>query len=197
MRVRNSLGSKFSGTIGKDTVAVEGPTTNYLREYVVPHDPKSERQLEQRSRLRQAVEAWQRMSFVQQAFYRHLDSPRIGYHVFLGRAVDALVAGQPIETPAELTWAVEGGPVEKGRLLVRRRGSTLVMAPLNRPTVEVAITPSDGPYALVLTKGFQEEEVLTLPRAAVPGTPPVLESATLGIRLVPKIADATPPAAPS
>ncbi len=122
MRVRNSLGSVFSGTIGKDTVAVQGPTTNYIRKYVVPHDPKSPRQLEQRERFRRAMAAWRDMSVVQQAFYTHLEKPRIGYHVFLGRANDALVAGQPIETPVPMAWTVEGGPVERGGLRRRRPG---------------------------------------------------------------------------
>ena len=185
MKIWNIMGTEFSGTIGKDTVAVQGRTTNYIRKYVVPHDPKSERQLEQRERFRRAMAAWRAMSFVQQAFYTHLEKPRIGYHVFLGRANDALVASEPIETPVRMAWTVEGGPVERGRLLVRRHKTTL-FEPALAATVEVAFTPSDAPYTLVLVKGFQEDEVLTLARAAVTDPPPILESATLGIKLVPK-----------
>ncbi len=188
MKIRNAMGSTFSGTIGKDTVAVEGPTANYLREYVVPHDPKSERQLEQRGRFRRAMAAWKAMSLVQQAFYAHLEKPRTGYHVFLGRANDALVAGHPIETPVRMAWTLEGGPVEKGWLLVRRGRIVLFEPKLAGPTVEVALTPSDAPYTFVLVKAAQEDEVLTLTRDAVTGAPPILESATLGIKLVSKAA---------
>jgi hypothetical protein len=200
MKIRNVMGTKFSGTIGKDTVAVEGPTTDYLRAYAVPTDPKSERQLEQRDRHRQAVAAWRAMSLVQQAFYRHLDRPRIGYHVFLGRALTALVHGEPIETPVPMAWSPEGGArIEHARLLVRRHKTMLFEPSMAAPTVKVALTPSDAPYVLVLVKGFQEDEVLTLSRAAVSDPPPVLDSATLGIKLVPKAASdgTTPRIAPS
>ncbi len=185
MRVRNIFGNRYSGTLGDNLVAVEGRTMNYLRKYAKPSNPNSERQQVQRNRFARSLAVWQGLSPAQKELYNGIESRRRGYDVFMSRAILALVRGEPIEVPRRMSWTPEGGPIEGASLVVRRRNALLFDEPL-RETVEVAVTPSDAPYVLVLTKGSEEDEVLTLIRAAVTESPPIVESARLGVRLVPK-----------
>jgi hypothetical protein len=198
MKVRNILGNRYSGTIGKDLVAVEGPTTSYLRAYRKPSNPNSELQQVQRGHHRKAVAMWRDLGIAQQAFYRKLEPPRVGYHVFMGRAMDALVQGKAPEVPVRMRYSTEDGQgIDHAWLVVRGRGRLLFELRLTRLPVEIALTDSDAPYTIVLCRGFREERVTTLDHVSPETIPPVLESPTLGIRLVaaspPR--SASPPAA--
>jgi len=61
MKVFNVFGNRYSGTLGKSFVAVRSRYGNYLRERVIPNDPRSEAQTEQRGRIPLANEAWSRL----------------------------------------------------------------------------------------------------------------------------------------
>jgi len=186
------MGTQFSGTIGKDTVAVEGRTTSYIRKYAKPTNRNSPRQQEQRGRHRQSVAAWRGMSSVQQAFYRHLDSPRAGYHVFMSRAINSLVEGKAIETPLELAWTTpDGTRIEDASLIVRRHSVKLFDVPL-AGTIKIALTVSDTPFEVAIRRKFAEDIVLAADRQDIGSPPPILLSGRFGICLIPKAA--TPPA---
>ncbi len=187
MKIRNSMGTQLSGTIGKDTVAVEGKTTSYIRKYAKPTNRNSPRQQEQRGRHRQSVAAWRGMSSVQQAFYRHLDSPRAGYHVFMSRAINSLVEGKGIETPLELAWTTpDGTRIEDASLIVRRHAVKLFDVPL-AGTIKIALTVSDAPFEIAIRRRFEEDFVLAVDRQDVSAPAPFLHSVRLGILLVPEI----------
>ena len=63
------MGNKYSGTIGKKETAVIRKDQNFLRTYVIPNDPKTAKQINQRKKYARAVELWQQMSKVEKALY--------------------------------------------------------------------------------------------------------------------------------
>jgi len=115
--------------------------------------------------------------------------------VFLDRTLTSLVQGETLELPVRFAWQTEDGTrIDLASLAVRRHDVLLFDAPL-AGTIEVALTPSDAPYAFAIRKQLQEDVVLAVETVSAADPPPVLESARLGIRLVPMRA-APPDAAP-
>src|SRR6266511_2364608 len=90
MKVRNIFGSEFRGAIGKDMVASSWKGHDYLREYVVPHDPKTALQLQHRKIWRQAVAAWHALSDAERKAYDKKAKGMTGFNLFVGRKVREL-----------------------------------------------------------------------------------------------------------
>ena len=99
-KITNIFGTKFRGRIGKDMVATSWKGHEYLRTYVVPHDPKTENQLAQRGLLAKAVEAWRELSKPQKRFFNALARGMSGYNLFIRRYMKATVDGREMELPA-------------------------------------------------------------------------------------------------
>ncbi len=157
----------------------------YIREYTVPGGEPTDRQLEQRTVFAKAAQAWGALSALQQAFYDRIADGMTGYNVFMGRASQAIRAGREPETPIVLRYVTEDGkPVPDADLIVRQRSRNVWIDGLKDATGEIALTPSDAPYVFLLRKGTQEDEVLKVKDLLETDVPAVLESETLGIRLV-------------
>jgi hypothetical protein len=183
MKYRNSLGTKFSGALGKDVVAASWKGQDYFREYAAPANPKSDLQVEHRTIFIQAVEAWKGFSVPQQKFYARIADGMTGYNVYVGRHIRAVRNGVEPEVPQTLAWTTQDGqPLAGAWLIVRAKGKALFVDSLKDASAEVALTPSDGPYEIVLRKRTMEDVVLTVSDLAA--IPDVLESELLGITLV-------------
>ena len=76
MKLWNKFGTEFRGTLGKDMVASSWKGHDYLRAYVVPHDPKTELQLQHRAIWRQAVAAWHALTDAEAVLERATDFMR-------------------------------------------------------------------------------------------------------------------------
>ena len=87
MKVRNIFGNKYRGTIGKETVASSWKGHDYVREYVVPHDPKSEAQLRHRAIWQEAVAAWQALPEAEKRALDREAKGMTGFNLFVGRYV--------------------------------------------------------------------------------------------------------------
>jgi len=87
MKVWNIFGSKFSGTLGKEIVASSWKGKKYLREYVVPEDPKTVLQLEHRQIWREAVAAWRALPDEERAACDREAKGMTGFNLFVGRYV--------------------------------------------------------------------------------------------------------------
>lgn len=87
MKVRNIFGSEFRGAIGKNLVASSWKGHDYLRAYVVPRDPKSELQLEQRGLLREAVAAWRDLSASEKKACNREAKGMSGFNLFVSRYI--------------------------------------------------------------------------------------------------------------
>jgi hypothetical protein len=184
-KIRNIFGTKFSGALGKEMVASSWKGHEYIREYSVPSGEPSDRQLEQRAVFAQSAQAWQALSPKQQQFYDRIADGMTGYNVFMGRAAQAIRAGHEPETPIVLRYVTEDGQPVPGADLIVRQGSRQVWVDdLKDAKGEVALTPSDAPYVFLLRKGTQEDEVLRVKDLLETDVPAVLESESLGIRLV-------------
>jgi len=85
MKVKNSMGNQYSGTIGKKVTAVERKGENFLRNYVIPHDPKTPAQMNQRNKFTEANEAWKALSPEEKEIYneRAKNMKMYGYHLFV------------------------------------------------------------------------------------------------------------------
>lgn len=189
MKIRNVFGTKFSGALGKDMIAASWHGHDYLRAYRAPRDDPSPRQKENRATYGKAVGAWNSLCDRQQELYRRLAEGMSGYNLFVQRYVLAVNAGQEPEVPVPLTYVTaDGRPVVGGDLVVRTRDRTLFTDGLEDGRGEVALTRADAPYTFVLRKGTQEEAVRTIDDLLETDVPAVLESETLGIRLVQDVA---------
>ena len=69
MKVRNILGNRYRGQIGKDTIASSWKGRNYVKAYAVPRNPRTERQQANRARFGGAKEAWRALSEEARAEY--------------------------------------------------------------------------------------------------------------------------------
>ena len=85
MKVKNSMGNQYSGTIGKKETAVIRNGQNFLRTYVIPNDPKTPKQMEQRRKYTRAVEAWKELSDSEKQVYnnRAKNLNMSGYNLFI------------------------------------------------------------------------------------------------------------------
>jgi hypothetical protein len=87
MKVWNIFGSKFRGTLGKELVASSWKGKEYLREYVVPRDPKTILQLEHRQIWREAVAAWHALPDEERRSFDREAKGMTGFNLFVGRYV--------------------------------------------------------------------------------------------------------------
>ena len=62
MRIRNVFGTKFSGALGKDMVAVAWNGHEYIRAYAVPTGEPSKLQRGQRDAFKEALTLWRSLS---------------------------------------------------------------------------------------------------------------------------------------
>jgi hypothetical protein len=193
-KITNIFGTKFRGRIGKDMVATSWKGHEYLRTYVVPHDPKTEDQLAQRGLLGKAVEAWRELSKPQTRFFNALAHGMSGYNLFIRRHIRAAVDGRELELPAVMRWRTEGGQrMKDARLVVAHDGRHVFNDDLGDGVIEIALTRSDAPYSFELRKGHQEEVVKVFENELQVDLLAVLESEALGIKLVPDTPDPKAP----
>ena len=184
-KISNIFGTTFSGRVGKKMVAGSWKGHEYIRPYVKPSNPRTESQMEQRNLFSQATKAWGQLTPRQQEFYNRIADGMTGYNVFVKRHIEAQQNDMVPEIPIVMRWkTADGQPVEHGKLLVSQGNRPLFNDSLKDAKGEVALTPSDVPYTFVLKKGTQEENVLTIRDLGETDVPMVLESKTLGIKLV-------------
>lgn len=185
MRIKNIIGNVYRGAIGKSVIASSWRGKDYIKAYAVPANPRSEAQTKVRTAFKEALEAWRYLSPRQKEFYNKIAEDMSGYNVFVGRYIKAVNDGQEPEFPIEMQWTTEGSiSVDRGWLIVRRHSSEIFVDSLKDARGEVALTPSDAPYAFVLKKGTREDEVLTIDDLLETDVPMALESKTLGIKLI-------------
>jgi len=184
-RISNIFGTTFSGRIGKKMVAASWKGHEYVRTYVKPPNPNTENQREARGMFAKAVKAWQVLSDTQHQLYDRIANGMSGFNLFISRYIMAVQDGEEPETPMQMTWVTaDGQPVKIGKLVVLAGERRVFDVSLKKGRVEVALTPSDSPYTFVLRRGTAEEAVLKVRDLLETGAPKVLESETLGIRLV-------------
>jgi len=177
MRIRNSFGTEFSGTIGHEMIASSWKGHAYVKRYAVPRNPRTELQVRQRTVFADSVRAWHALSDPQKQLYRRLADGMTGFNLFVSRYVDAAWNGREPEVPVRLEVRTpDGGPIPDGSLIVRRGGQTLVHASLERGRAEIALTASDAPYTFVPRRGANEETVGTIQRVRGPAVPVVVRT---------------------
>jgi hypothetical protein len=93
MKIRNVLGNRYSGQIGKSTIASSWKGREYVKAYVVPRNPRTERQQEHRKKFGCAKEAWRQLTDEARAEYERRAQPQriSGWNLF----VREHVAGRP------------------------------------------------------------------------------------------------------
>lgn len=167
----------------------------YIKEYSAPGGEPSDRQLEHRAIFAKATQAWQTLSLRQQEFYDHMADGMTGYNLFVGRATQAIKAGQEPEVPLPLEYVTaDGQPVPNGDLIVRQAARDVFVDDLKDGKGEIALTASDAPYTFLLRKDGKEDIVAKVKDLLETDVPLVLDSPTLGIRLV--LSAPEPPIAP-
>jgi len=106
MRISNTMGNRYSGTMGKETVASSWKGIHYLREYTIPADPKTGPQLRHRALFARAVEAWHALDTRQKEVYDRAAVGMTGYNLFIR---DYIEAGRNGREP-EIAHAAVGAP---------------------------------------------------------------------------------------
>lgn len=185
MKIRNIFGNKYRGTLGHEMIAATWKGHDYIRSYAKPAVDPSRLQLAYRDIFSKAVKIWNCLTPRQKALYNGLAEGMTGYDLFCGRAVEAMGAGNEPEVPIPLVYRTEGGtPVPDGWLVVQHHGKPLFVDGLQDGLGEIALTPSDAPYVILIRKGTREEAVTTIEELLDTDVPLTLESEALGIRLV-------------
>jgi len=185
MKYRNVLGNEFRGQIGKALVASSWKGRGYVKEYVVPRDPKTELQEQHRGFWSAAGPAWRALRPSQQAFYKGLAVDMTGYNLFLQRHVRSLREGTTPEVPVVLAWSTaDGRPVRAGWLVVRKDGREVFVESLERGSGEIALSAADAPYALAIRKGGLGDAVGSLETIPVAGDQRVVASEPLCVSVV-------------
>lgn len=115
MKIRNIFGTRFSGRLGKDFVASSWKGKEYMREYVVPEDPKTPLQLEHRQIWREAVAAWHALPDGEREKYERKAVGMTGFNVFVGRYVRGRRAGKIPPPSPPGTHKTLGGKSSKSR----------------------------------------------------------------------------------
>jgi hypothetical protein len=64
------MGNTYSGTLDNSVTAVNRDGSNFLRTYVLPHDPRTPKQMKQRRKYTEANEVWKAFSEQEKGEYR-------------------------------------------------------------------------------------------------------------------------------
>jgi hypothetical protein len=178
MKMKNSFGTKFSGTIDKMT-AVNRNGVNFLRKHVIPHNPRSPVQQRNRNHFAEGVETWRSLSESQRRFYNGIAKRTSGYNLFLSKWMGFHTRGEEPTVPLVLA----GTPLEgdDGWFILRRGKTSLFECPLT-DAFEIALTVEDAPYDFVLRLGGVED-VITIENVSSLGPPLTLEGLGLKVRL--------------
>lgn len=83
MRIRNLLGNRYRGQLGKDMIASSWKGKPYMKAYAVPENPRTERQQENRRRFGSAKEAWRRLTDAERAAYERRADGMSGWNLFV------------------------------------------------------------------------------------------------------------------
>ena len=89
MKVRNTMGNEYSGTIGKSLTICTRYGRQYIRKWTKPRDPKTIFQLDQRKKFAEANEAWKALSYDERQVYneRAMGMNMNGYCLFVSEFV--------------------------------------------------------------------------------------------------------------
>jgi len=182
MKIRNSFGTQFSGTIGKDMIASSWRGREYIKEYVRPTDPKTELQLKHRAVVAEAVKAWKGILGVERQFYEAIDETLPAYHTFIRRYVKAVSAGNKPTELVTIDWKLAGEEqIENGYLIVQRGSARLFTLPLSEGGGCFALGNSDAPYSLHVRRGTEESDPLGINRPVEANMPPMFKVAPLRV----------------
>ena len=178
MKMKNSFGTKFSGTIDKMT-AVNRNGVNFLRMHVVPRNPKSPLQQRNRNHFAEGVETWRSLRESQRRFYNGIAKRTSGYNLFLSKWMESHTRGEEPTIPLILAGTPPEG--DEGLFILRQGRTSLFECPLT-DVFEIALTVEDAPYDFVLRLGGTEE-VITIENVSALGPPVTLEGLGLKVRL--------------
>ena len=178
MKMKNSFGTKFSGTIDKMT-AVERNGVNFLRKHVIPRNPKSPLQQRNRNHFAEGVETWRSLRESQRRFYNGIAKRTSGYNLFLSKWMESYARGEEPTLPLVLA----GTPLEgdEGWFILRRGTKPLFECPLT-DAFEIALTVEEGPYDFILRLGGTED-VITIENISLLELPATLEGLGLRVQL--------------
>lgn len=175
MKMKNSFGTKFSGTIDKMT-AVNRNGVNFLRKHVIPHNPRSPLQQRNRNHFAEGVETWRSLREVQRRFYNGIAEKTSGYNLFLGKWMEFHTRGEEPTLPLVLAGTPLDG--DGGWFILRRGTKPLFECPLT-DAFEIALTVEDAPYDFIL-RLRRTEDVITIENISLLELPASLEG--LGLR---------------
>lgn len=178
MKLKNSFGTKFSGTIDKMT-AVNRNGVNFLRTHVIPRNPRSPVQQRNRNHFAEGVETWRSLRESQRRFYNGIAKRMSGYNLFLSKWMESHTRGEEPTLPLILA----GTPLEgdDGWFILRQGKTSLFECPL-ADAFEIALTVEDAPFDFVLRLGGVED-VITIENVSSLGLPVTLEGLGLKVRL--------------
>ena len=152
MKLKNSFGTKFSGTIDKMT-AVNRNGVNFLRTHVIPHNPKSPLQQRNRNHFAEGVETWRSLREVQRRFYNGIAKRTSGYNLFLSKWMESHSRGEDPTIPLVLAGTESQEAVWK-RLLEIPYGETLsyeqMARDIGRPGAQRAVGRANGDNRLAI-----------------------------------------------
>ncbi len=178
------MGNRYRGTLGKDIIASSWRGKDYIKAYAKPIDPKTERQLEHRAIIAEAVKTWQGLKDSQKEFYEKMSDGLPGYQFFVSLYIRTIKKGKEFRTPIRIRWSRRDCLTNDGVFfIVQRPNKQLFVENLYRREGEIALGPDDTPYTFLMMDGSRIETLLELNEIHDYSVPETLRSLLFGIEL--------------
>lgn len=153
MIVENVFGNRYKGSIGKQLTASTWKGRNYLKRYFKPAQPRTTRQVTQRSIFTASVAAWQAFTATQKVAYawmeRYLKKNISSFNMMISSRTNIIVAGDAYTAPSDGSVHCEtSAPVdiEGAHIVIKKTGQSVIYGD--------GYTEADGDFDL----GIAEED---------------------------------------
>ena len=167
MKIKNIMGNEYSGTIGGKVTASRWKGIEYIRGYVIPQNPNTPLQEQQRMHFTQAVDSWHTLTQDERDAYELLAVKMTGFNLYVKRFLEALRNSIPFPPPQLLTVEVfDNESYRLADVVVKYyRGSKFIREirtdSLGRASL--ALTLEDAPYIVeVVAQGYGTQRMTDL-----------------------------------
>jgi hypothetical protein len=159
MIVENVFGNRYTGSVGKQLTAATWKGRNYLKRYFKPAQPRTARQVGQRSTFTAGVTAWQGLTATQKLAYswmeRYLKKNISSFNMMLSKYIEIINAGESYVAPSDGAVACEDSvttnPIEGAKIVIKKTGQAV--------TYGDGYTEADGEFDLGIPAEDQNYDV--------------------------------------
>lgn len=162
MKIKNDMGNRYEGSVGKQVTAATWKGRNYIKKYTKPSNPNTVNQQRVRGYFAAAVAWWKTLTADQKAAYgdkTRADKTNVsGFNTMVSSYVKILEAGNEYAEPAAghrtVLEDVTENPIEDAIITVRKTGQSTDYQESSTDALGVvngAICAEDERYDLIIS----------------------------------------------